>query len=179
MTSGRRHDSAFWSKIVGFYDGPVDGILIYPVEPTDVGEVLTLQRAAYVTEAQIYADASLPPLTQTYDELRTELMSVIALKATLGHRIVGVIRARIDDAVMHIGRLTVAPDLQGRGIGTMLLAAIEQRAAGAVERYRLFTGHLSLANIRLYERLGYIETRREQLKPGVVLVHLDRRADNR
>lgn len=41
----------------------------------DAGEVLTLQRAAYVTEAQLYNDAFLPALTQTLDELVAEIES--------------------------------------------------------------------------------------------------------
>lgn len=39
----------------------------------DAGEIMTLQRAAYVTEAQAHSDLDLPPLTQSLDELRAEL----------------------------------------------------------------------------------------------------------
>lgn len=148
-------------------------ILISTVEAADVGEILTLQRAAYVTEAQIYRDASLPALTQTLDEMAAELRESVALKATAGSRIVGAVRGRLDGSLMRIGRLTVAPDLHGKGIGTALLDAIERKTAGSVERFTLFTGHLSVANLRLYERRGY----REELTPGVVLVHLDKPAD--
>ncbi|MDO3702633.1 GNAT family N-acetyltransferase [Micromonospora sp. C28SCA-DRY-2] len=152
-------------------------VVISPVLPVDVGEILTLQRAAYVTEAQLYSDASLPALTQTYDELAAELGSDLALKATMGHRIVGSVRARLEGSVLHIGRLVVAPDLQGRGIGTRLLTAVEREAAGKADRYTLFTGHLSRANIRLYERHGYTEVRRVRLTSDVVLVHLEKPAD--
>lgn len=161
---------------MGLYARPMADAQISRVEPTDAGELLTLQRAAYVTEAQLYGDASLPALTQTYEELVAELRSSLALKATLRHRIVGAVRARLDGSVLHIGRLTVAPDLQGHGIGSRLLAAVEREVAGKVDRYTLFTGHLSRANIRLYERHGYAEVRREELKRGVVLVHLDKHA---
>ncbi|SDY91874.1 hypothetical protein SAMN05661080_05018 [Modestobacter sp. DSM 44400] len=42
--------------------------------PEDAGEeVLTLQRAAYVTEGQAYDDVHLPPLRQTLTDLRAEL----------------------------------------------------------------------------------------------------------
>jgi len=41
--------------------------------PTDGGEVLTLQRAAYVTEAHAHADLALPPLVQSLDELAAGL----------------------------------------------------------------------------------------------------------
>lgn len=149
---------------------------IESVQPADVGEILTLQRAAYVSEAQLYGDVALPPLVQTLDELASELARSMALKARIGERIVGAGRAVLEGSVLHIGRLTVAPDLQGCGIGTGLLGALEQLGAPDAERYTLFTGHLSTANIRLYQRLGYREVRREELQPGVTLVHLDKRA---
>ncbi len=38
----------------------------------DAGEVLTLQRAAYVTEAQAHADLNLPPLRQSFAEVAAE-----------------------------------------------------------------------------------------------------------
>lgn len=148
--------------------------VIAPATVADTGELLTLQRAAYVTEAQLHDDVLLPPLTQTYNELRAELSGSIAVKATVGHRIVGAGRARVDGPVLHIGRLSVAPDQQGRGIGTALLTALERSAPAGIERFALFTGHLSHANIRLYERLGYREVRRERLTPRIELVHLEK-----
>jgi len=154
----------------------VKDFAIESVQPADVGEILTLQRAAYVSEAQLYGDVALPPLVQTLDELASELARSMALKARIGERIVGAGRAVLEGSVLHIGRLTVAPDLQGCGIGTGLLGALEQLGAPDAERYTLFTGHLSTANIRLYQRLGYREVRREELQPGVTLVHLDKRA---
>ena len=39
----------------------------------DAGEVLTLQRAAYVTEAQAHDDLNLPPLRQSLAEVAAEL----------------------------------------------------------------------------------------------------------
>ncbi|WP_326603631.1 hypothetical protein [Rhodococcus sp. PD04] len=50
-----------------------------PYEPmtlttADAGQLLTLQRAAYVTEAQAHRDLELPPLTETLDELITQLV---------------------------------------------------------------------------------------------------------
>ena len=146
------------------------------VEPADVGEVLTLQRAAYVTEAQLYGDSFLPALTQTFDELATELAAGLAVKATRHHRILGAARARVDGTTLHIGRLTVAPDAQGHGIGSRLLAELERLAPPTIETFTLFTGRLSTANIRLCQRLGYSQTRREELKPGLTVVHLDKPA---
>jgi GNAT superfamily N-acetyltransferase len=89
---------------------------------------------------------------------------------------VGAIRGRVDGETLHVGRLTVAPDLQGRGVGTALLRHLEGVAPPRTTRCALFTGHLSEANLRLYGRLGYEPVRHEELHPGVTLVHLHKPA---
>lgn len=139
-----------------------------PRKPADVeiaalgvrhaGEVLTLQRAAYVPEAQHYRDPDLPPLIQTLGELVEELDSprVIGLGAWKDGRLVGSVRVRVDGAVGHLGRLVVVPDLQGTGIGSALLRACEEALPAAVAEIRLFTGAQSDPTIRLYERFGYV-----------------------
>ena len=49
--------------------------MLRAIAPGDAGEVLTLQRAAFVTEAQAHGDPALPPLTQTLAELRAATAS--------------------------------------------------------------------------------------------------------
>ena len=152
-----------------------DGLAIGPLLVEDAGEVLTLQRAAYVTEAQLYDDARLPALTQSLDDLRGELQQGLAFKATLASdRVVGAVRARSDNGTLHVGRLTVAPDQQGKGIGSALLQRVERDAPAGIKKCALFTGHLRSANLRLYGRHGYLEVRRQALHPGVILVHLEK-----
>ncbi|MBL5973801.1 MAG: GNAT family N-acetyltransferase [Candidatus Leucobacter sulfamidivorax] len=141
-----------------------------PASTADAGEILTLQRAAYATEAQLYGDPFLPALTQTLEALEQELSEGGGLVATLGDRIVASVRWRVEEDTAHIGRLVVAPDRQGAGLGTMLLRLAE-RSSGA-GRAELFTGHRSEANLRLYAREGYAEIRRERLSEDVELVYL-------
>src|ERR687896_585842 len=93
---------------------PSPDIRVEPAGPADAGEILTVQRAAYV----------------------------------------------------------VAPDLQGHGIGTRLMRAIEDAVAGRAETLALSTGHLSDGNLRLYRRLGYTETHRERFAAHLTLVHM-------
>ncbi len=151
-----------------FLDAPV----IVPLTVGDAGEVLTLQRAAYASEALLYGDPALPPLTQTLPELVKELSDCLGHKALRGSRLVGAVRAVLRGDTLHIGRLTVAPDLQGSGLGTALLSAAESAAGPHVTSAALFTGHLSTDNLRLYERQGYVEERREEISPRLTLVHL-------
>jgi GNAT superfamily N-acetyltransferase len=145
---------------------------IAPVTPEDAGELLTLQRAAFVTEAQLYDDPGLPALVETLPELLSALERGPALVARSGTRVVGSVRTRIEDGVLHVGRLVVAPDQQGRGIGTALLAAVERAAGPGVHTAALFTGHRSAGNLRLYARAGYVEERRERVDDDLTLMHL-------
>lgn len=135
-------------------------IIIGPASVADAGELLTVQRAAYLSEGRLHESFGLPPLTETLESLRSCMSDSQVLKALYGTRIVGAVRGRVRDRIGHIGRLAVAPDLQGLGVGTRLVAAIEELLAPSVDRFELFTGPRSEANVRLYERLGYerIET---------------------
>ncbi|MGJ0387609.1 GNAT family N-acetyltransferase [Microbacterium sp. CGR1] len=122
----------------------------------DAGEVLTVQRAAFVSEAQIYGSADMPPLTQTLAEVEAELRTGSGLTARIGGRLVGAIRFVEDDGLLLIGRIAIAPDMQGEGIGRALLDAAERSSTAA--EAELFTGSLSEANLRLYDACGYRET---------------------
>ncbi|GAT72553.1 GCN5-related N-acetyltransferase [Microbacterium sp. HM58-2] len=146
---------------------------ISPLRETDAGELLTLQRAAFVSEAQIYGSADMPPLTQTLEELAAEIRADGGLGARVGGRLVGAIRFTVDDDLLLIGRIAVAPDQQGAGIGRLLLEAAEQ-ASGAAEA-ELFTGSLSEANLRLYRSCGYRESERVPDGDGVAQVFLRKR----
>ncbi|MGQ0837464.1 GNAT family N-acetyltransferase [Actinokineospora sp.] len=135
------------------------GVRIAPLTAADVGEALTVQRAAYVTEAQRYSAPLIPPLVETVAEFRADLR--IALGAWSGTRLVGSVRGRVDgDRTegdrMEVVRFAVAPDQQGRGIGRALLAAIEAAAPAEVGAFWLITGAESFDNQRLYKRAGYV-----------------------
>lgn len=140
--------------------------------PEDAGEILTLQRAAYVSEAQLYGDPFIGPLVESLDRMRATIASATVLKALAGDRIVGAVRGQLADRAKIIGRLVVAPDQQGRGVGTALLQAVERELGAEVDAFDLFTGHLSEGNLRLYRRLGYRETRRERVHDHLTLVHM-------
>ncbi len=148
---------------------------IEPAAPQDAAAILQLQYAAYQSEAALYDDPSLPPLTQTLAQLLAEFDTHIILRATIAGRLVGSVRAQRVAGMGHIGRLIVEPDHQGQGIGRQLMGAIEA-ALAPVERYELFTGDRSTRNLALYQRLGYRPVRSLSLSPRVTLVYLEKDA---
>jgi ribosomal protein S18 acetylase RimI-like enzyme len=145
-------------------------VTLRPMRLSDAGEILTIQRAAFVSEARIYGDLDMPPLVQTLDELRAEMRGASGWVARAGHRLVGAIRTREDNGLLMIGRIAIAPDMQGSGIGKLLLEAAEMHSG--CRQAELFTGSLSEANIRLYERCGYVETERVDAGDGTAQVFM-------
>jgi ribosomal protein S18 acetylase RimI-like enzyme len=65
-----------------------------------------------------------------------------------------VVEDRPDD--LHVDELVIAPDFQGRGVGTTLLRTAIERAASRGVPVRLRTCHLNRA-CALYQRLGFRE----------------------
>ncbi|MEE1785493.1 GNAT family N-acetyltransferase [Streptomyces sp. SP17BM10] len=152
-------------------------VIISAADAEDAEQILKLQYLGYQAEAELYGDWAMEPLTQTLESLRAELSEQHVLVARLGDEVVGTVRGRVDDGIGRIGRLVVHPRMQRHGLGGRLLEALERRLAeggGHVTAYRLFTGHRSLGNLRLYARQGYRQTNVEQVSGSLSFVHLEK-----
>lgn len=58
------------------------------------------------------------------------------------------------DADIHVRELVIAPEFQGQGIGTQILADVQKTASGRGVPVRLGTFHVNRA-ANLYRRLGF------------------------
>jgi GNAT superfamily N-acetyltransferase len=141
----------------------------------DAAAILAVQYRAYALEAELYGGITLPPQRETVAELHALLATHTVLKAVLDETIVGAVRGREEGGTCHIGRLVVAPEYHGQGLGSALLAAIEEAFAD-VRRFELFTGDRSLKNLGFYGRRGYTEFRREPEPGHATLVFLEKPA---
>jgi ribosomal protein S18 acetylase RimI-like enzyme len=150
------------------------GMVIERAAVRDAGEILDLQRAAYRSEAAIYDDDTIPPLTQTLEEMQVDIQQKVVLKVAIDDKIVGSVRAYQEGDTCYVGRLIVDPDFQNRGIGTRLMHEIEGLFDRA-HRFELFTGHKSERNLHLYRKLGYRVCRQQRLSDAVNLVFLEKR----
>ncbi len=153
----------------------VDDIEVRPAVRADAGELLTLQRACWVQEALDNDMLSIPALHESYDDVVAWLGEWSTLVARSAGRLVGAARGRREGDAWDIGRLMVAPDLQGRGLGRRLLVAVEDLAPDDVTSYLLFTGALSARNQRLYKKAGYSLRGEQPGVPGAVLMTKPRR----
>jgi len=124
-------------------------------QPSDAGELLTLQRACWVQEQQANPNVDIPPLHESLADVTNWMQEWVVLVLRRAGRLVAAARARRQGAVWDVGRLMVAPDLQGTGLGRLLLTAIEDAAPPNVTTFELFTGAGSVDNIRMYKKAGY------------------------
>ena len=148
-------------------------MLIERATISDVQEILTLQKLAYQSEAEIYNDYNISPLIQTLEEMKDEFKDKYFLKAVVNGKIIGSVRAFVKEETCYIGRLIVHPDFQNQGTGTKLMDKIESLFSN-VKRFELFTGHKSKPNIYLYQKLGYRIFRTEKITENLELVYLEK-----
>lgn len=141
--------------------------------PADAAIILALQKRAFLSQAAIYDNYQLPPLTQTQASIEQDFSAATFLKAVLQERILGAVRYVQVEGTIDIERLVVEPAYQNRGIGTRLLAAVESRCPKGCT-LRLFTGDRSSSNLYLYRKLGYNVTSRHTTDQGITLVYLEK-----
>jgi GNAT superfamily N-acetyltransferase len=134
---------------------PIEAAELRPALAADAPELLVLQRCCWVDEAIANNTLDIPALHESVDEVRAWLDEWSTWCVRIDGRLVGAVRAiRVGDT-WEIGRLMVAPDLSGRGLGRWLLQHAERQAPDGVATIELFTGANSTRNINMYQQAGY------------------------
>jgi ribosomal protein S18 acetylase RimI-like enzyme len=149
------------------------------VRPLDLGDdatlasLVALQRASYRVEAELIGAPSLPPLTETPEELRACGESFLG--AAEERRLLGAVAYKRAGDTVDIHRLVVHPAAFRRGIATGLLDALEAREADA-GRWIVGTAAANRPALALYERRGFAVAEEQELPGGLRYLRLERTA---
>ena len=154
-TVARRPDLAHPAAQVGLGDLALD---LAPATRADAGELFTLTRACWLQEQWANPGVTIPALEETFDDLLASLDEWTTFMARAGGRLVGSSRGRAEGEVWDVGRVMVAPDLQGRGLGRYLLTHIEQAAPAR--------GHVLPAVHRRRQRRQHPDVQEGRLPPA-------------
>ncbi|MDN5762350.1 MAG: tRNA (guanosine(37)-N1)-methyltransferase TrmD [Microlunatus sp.] len=146
-------------------------VILTRAAAADAGELLTLQRAAYVSEGRLHDSFDLPPLTDDLAAVTEIIATTTCLVARRGGRLVGSAFGRpTEDRGWFIGRLMVVPDLRGQGLGRCLLDEIEDAAPSGTTHSVLITGVGSDFNQAFYARRGYRIIATDETEPVPIVV---------
>jgi GNAT superfamily N-acetyltransferase len=147
---------------------------IWRAGPADAARIAGIVNAAYSKWVPLIGREPSPMLAD-YDKAVVEhRIDLIGENGT----VFGLIETDVRPDHFWIENVAVAPDRQGRGIGTRLLAHADRlaREAGRTE-LRLLTNEKFTINIALYERQGYVITHRQPYHLGGVTAYLSKRLD--
>ena len=134
-------------------------LVFRPATPADYPDLLAIQRAAYgLKEVPLYGP-DLPPLRETPESLELETASGKQIfVGTVEGSVVASLRLEIrPDGEVYFGRLSVNPELQGRGVGQAMLRALENHFPSAPS-FALDCGVRSEENHHIYSKHGYVLT---------------------
>jgi GNAT superfamily N-acetyltransferase len=148
-----------------------DDFQLRPATPADAAAIRKLTRAAYARWVPL-SGREPKPMTVDYDAAvlihRFDLLYLAGDLAAL-------IETVDEGEVLLVENVAVAPDQQGRGLGTRMLALADELALSqGKRRIRLYTNRLWTQNVRLYLKLGYVIDREEDVRPGLVRVHMSK-----
>ena len=140
----------------------------------DADELTALARAAYARHVPVIGREPMP-MTADWTNLLSE-QEIWIVDGPAGEAVASLALDVQADHVM-IWSVAVAPTHQQRGLGRRLMTFAEARARELRRpELRLFTNARMAGNVALYGRLGYSETRRDEL-PDRVLVHMSKAVD--
>lgn len=120
---------------------------VYAAEAEHVYDIARIDRQAFQ-----------PPWYLTLEDLRQALrVAVLAAVAEIAGEIVGYQICTRNEEMIHLARLAVAPELQGKGIGAALLTHALGHARGrGIDTMSVNTQLSNLPSQRLYQRRGFV-----------------------
>ena len=140
-------------------------MVITTADKHDVPELNALVNAAYRGESSKKGwttEADLLDGIRTDEKALSEVFSdpmSLILKCTLGQKIVGCVHLKKEGKRLYLGMLTVDPEMQGKGVGKILLNATEDEARKR-DCSSIFMTVISVRKelIAWYLRHGYVDS---------------------
>lgn len=137
---------------------------------SDLTDILSLQKIAFLSEVKLFNDFLITPFTQSIESIEDDFKNNLYLKAVSNGKIIGSVRAYEKESVCFIGRLFVHPDHQNMWIGKSLMHHIEHLFDNC-KMYSLFAAKRVSKNVSFYKKLGYSIVREEMVNENLTLVY--------
>ncbi len=126
-------------------------------ESEEVGRVIRAAFTPYVRAlGRDFPAAGSAEYVEGWERFVAELERGDVFLALDGEQIVGAVRTKPQEKDLYIQQIAVDPSRQGTGVGSWLLARIDELARSrGLGGLSLETAEMAVANIRLYQRHGF------------------------
>ncbi len=139
----------------------------------DIPELLNVQKTAFMPVAKKLNWPDAANITETLEQATEAFPHYTMLKMLNdeGH-IIGMVRGKVENGSLYIGKLMVLPEYQGQGIGTQLIRAIEKHLPH--QRAWLNTCEQLEGNVYLYSREGFVPFKHEHINDHLTRVYMEK-----
>lgn len=131
------------------------GTLYRNASDGDLASLLAIQKDAFARYTDHLLPEQIPPLNETLEEMMKDSKHKSIIAAYVCESPAGSVRYYNKGGVCIIERLSVKPELHGKGIGRGLIAEVESRVAGSAHKIYLETGLLASNLLLFYSKLGF------------------------
>jgi ribosomal protein S18 acetylase RimI-like enzyme len=131
-----------------------------------VKEILELQRASYIIEAELMDFYEIPPLRDTEDSLKTCGENFYGYYSN--DVLAGIISYKVIDHLLDIHRVAIHPNFFRMGIAGKLINLMETLEQD-IDEVEVCTGKKNIPAINLYIKNGYKRIKDIEIKDGVFL----------
>jgi ribosomal protein S18 acetylase RimI-like enzyme len=138
--------------------------------PDQLLQLLTVQRAAYLVEAQLIDFYDIPTLHETQEQLQHS--DEIFYGYFIDRQLAGAVSYKLADDVLDIYRLVVDPGYFRQGIAKKLLNFVENQVAKTtphIKKIIVSTGAKNFPAKNFYRQVGFVELGDKEIVAGLLI----------
>lgn len=132
------------------------GFTVRRAEKTDIADIAKITHEAFLKYAELAGLDTIEALTETYDDIESDIKNKLVLVAFIDGKVVGSVRVAVNGDEGYLYRFGVSLDRQNLGIGKSLMnmVDIEMESLG-VKTLSLHTGAKIASLVKFYYSRGF------------------------
>lgn len=137
----------------------------------DIAEqIVNLQKASYIVEAEIIGFMGIPPLREIPEDIMKGKETYYGF--FVENDLAGMISYEVEDDVLDICKVAVHPDYFKRGIATQLVRSVEKTSG--IKRIIVSTGLKNTPAVNLYTELGFSKIYEREVEKDVFIAGFEK-----
>jgi ribosomal protein S18 acetylase RimI-like enzyme len=140
---------------------PILTISIRKAGKSDLPDIKQITADAYQQYISVMGQKPAPMVADYSQHLQDDLIFVV--DEVSQHKVIGYAVIVVKNAEYWLETIAVDPEASGQGVGSKLIAYVENYIATLASEYQLYTNVKMTKNIDWYQRLGFVEVKRQEV----------------